>query len=58
MNQTLHEWCLANHVTAYEHGTGAYYIPDRDYANRWELFHLSDFVVSSVRAGTIWLVRK
>lgn len=33
-------------------------VVDRSYADRFGLFHLSDYVVTSVTGGTIWLAKR
>lgn len=56
---SLAEW---EHMTKFyvkHHDNGAVSLADSRHINstwRWELFHLTDYVVSSVTAGTIWLV--
>jgi hypothetical protein len=38
-----------------------YTVPDYSWLTgqwRWELFHLKDYLVSSISAGTIWLVER
>jgi hypothetical protein len=58
---TLAEW---EHMTKFHptlHSSGAYTLPDSPHINstwRWELHHLKDYVVSSITAGTIWLVQR
>jgi hypothetical protein len=59
MNMTLNEFCEVNKIVSHPHGEyGTRYIPDRQYPNQWDLSHLSDFIVSSVVAGTIWLIKR
>ena len=56
---TLHQWCVETNVQAFQHESGAYYIPDRNFnGKRSLLFQLDDFIVSSVIDGTIWLIHK
>lgn len=59
---TLDQWLQANpKVYAGYHESGCRWIPDSqvlDYttsSSRWELFHLSDYIVSANRAGVYWL---
>lgn len=57
---TLKEWATKynEHVTTMRHGgtciADRTRTPDAD----WELYHLDDYAVSSVQAGTVWLVPK
>lgn len=58
---TLKEWEHMTKFYAKQHESGAYVLPDSTHINntwRWELFHLKDYVVSSITAGTIWLVSR
>lgn len=56
---TLNEWCDKNKIVAMTHPNGAKYVPEQDYGPlRTELWHLDDYHVSSVVAGTVWLVKK
>lgn len=62
---TLADWEKKSPLTVGTHKTGARWVPD-DFPNalhdehdlRWELWHLSDYRVSSVSGGTIWLIPK
>lgn len=54
---TLADWETKYREKAGEHPTGARFVPFVSPSEKaWELFHLSDFVVSSVQAGTVCLV--
>jgi hypothetical protein len=56
----LIEW-LETHCEGWEcvrYEGGAIAIPDRSYSERAALWALDDYAVSSVVAGTIWLVPK
>jgi hypothetical protein len=58
---TLAEWQHMTKVVVTLHTSGAYTVPDYSWLTgqwRWELFHLKDYVVTSVTAGTIWLVER
>jgi hypothetical protein len=55
---TLAEWAVGQPYIVREHhvGMGVMHVPDSEILNnRWQLFCLADYVVSSVTAGTIWL---
>jgi hypothetical protein len=56
----LAEWHLMTNIYVKQHPSGAVSLPDQHLSDywRWELFHLTDYVVSSVTAGTIWLVER
>lgn len=68
MRQRLHsDTCLFSlaeweHMTEHyikHHDNGAVSLADTvPTAWRWELFHLTDYVVSSITAGTIWLAAR
>ena len=60
---TLEQWQnrygvpIGNHYIGAEH----YLYIHRDYindVNRWDLYHLTDFAVSSLCAGVAWLARR
>lgn len=57
---SLAEWRFITNVYVKQHSPGVYCLPDYSWPDswRWELFHLKDYVVSSVSAGTIWLVER
>ena len=58
---TLAEWEEAYNHTAYSHPTGARYVHDRLAGNdktSWDMFHLSDYVVTSLTGGCYWLVKR
>lgn len=58
---TLAEWQHVTKVTLKYHPSGAVSLPDYSWLTntwRWELHHLKDYVVSSITAGTIWLVER
>lgn len=50
----LEEWIAATGNVVSDHSSGAKHLPFDDYRDLW---HLEDWKVSSVVAGTIWLVR-
>lgn len=56
--QTLSQWETENDATAYTAIGGAKYIHDCNLADRKGLWRLSDYCVSSIAAGVIWLVRR
>jgi hypothetical protein len=58
----LSEWAIAHGVNVYDHSTlrASKYLHARDVdalpsIARWGLFHLRDWAVSSIAAGTYWL---
>lgn len=55
---TLVQW-VSNKpwIVSYHPKTGQAYIPDSSF-NDWDLFHLDDYFVTGVVAGTVWLMRK
>ncbi len=53
---TLKEWQQNNNVCIARHAH-ARCLPS-DCANKSQLFHLDDYYVSSIAAGTIWMIRK
>ena len=59
---TLRQWIERYQRLVHSHGElGTVWLPDfvetpTNPAERWSLFHLSDYVVSSVSGGSIWLV--
>jgi protease II len=59
---TLSEWAEQNNAVVRDWIKPTYdpmkTIIDRDYPDRWGLFHLTDYVVTSVEAGTIWLAER
>ena len=55
---TLREWTAKWDYKPGTHKSGAtYLVDDLVCGARSELFHLSDYAVSTVVAGTIWLVK-
>lgn len=50
----LAEWIEATGNHVFDHSSGAKHLPFDDYPDLW---HLEDWKVSSVVAGTIWLAR-
>lgn len=57
--QTLQEWSVGQPYIIREHASGAYWIPDSTrLINRVGLWNLSDYRVTSVTGGSIWLMRK
>lgn len=57
---TLDEWATKTGAYVGIHQTGARYIPNSELIRlstlaRWQLHHLTDYVVSSNIAGTTWL---
>ena len=59
---TLFEWEVKTGVYVGSHDSGARWVPGStlrmtDTARR-RLWHLDDYLVSSVMGGTIWLVRR
>ena len=50
----LAEWIAATGNLVFDHSSGAKHLPFDHYPDLW---HLEDWKVSSVVAGTIWLVR-
>lgn len=50
----LEEWVAATGNMVCDHSSGAKHLPFDDYPDLW---HLEDWKVSSVVAGTIWLAR-
>ncbi len=59
MPETLEQWTEKNGVRAMPFDKPGYdpmmTVRDRDYPDRVGLWHLSDYVVTSCEAGTIWL---
>lgn len=62
---TLNDWAMCAGVNVYDHSTlpGSKYLHARDVDRlpslaHWDLFHLSDWAVSSVSAVTYWLWEK
>jgi hypothetical protein len=57
---TLAEFCTFTKVAAKPHKSGALTMYDSQVLreDRWALHHLTDYVVSSIAAGTIWLVER
>lgn len=59
---TLEQWTESNQVRAQDFDKPTYepmkIVADRSYANRSELWHLSDYFVTSVEAGSIWLAKR
>jgi len=54
---TLQEWSTKFNVVVNQHPNGASYVPITiNNSSYMELWHLSDYLVSSIQAGTIWLV--
>jgi hypothetical protein len=44
-----------------QHASGGYWLKDNGESmtnERWELWHLDDYAVSSVTGGSIWLVQR
>lgn len=54
---SLSDWTFMTNVYVKHHPEGTVSLADQHLSSswRWELFHLTDYVVSSVTAGTIWL---
>jgi hypothetical protein len=58
---TFEEWQEKYLVSYEEHESGIITIPDNHVGGgekRVQLYELSDYIVSSVEAGAIWLVRR
>lgn len=59
---TLEEWTETNQIRAKVFDKPGYLkmmtVGDRSYPNRSELWNLSDYVVTSVEGGSIWLAPK
>lgn len=55
---SLQEWEQRFSVTAGTHASGCRFVPDEFNDSRPYLFLLTDHIVSSVTAGTIWLVKR
>ena len=53
---TLTEWEMKYSRFVRKHKNGQYHIPDFVGNERADLFHLSDYIVSSVTGGTIWFI--
>jgi hypothetical protein len=54
---TLVEWAATYGYVVREHPGGAYCMPDTSSGHARVLaFHLSDYLVSSVTAGSMWFV--
>lgn len=59
---TLDQWAEQNGTKPYEFNKPGYdvmmTVPDRSYPDRVGLWHLTDYVVTSVTGGTIWLAKR
>lgn len=59
---TLQEWAEKNDAGVRDFNKPTYEpmktVADRSYPDRVGLFHLTDYVVTSVEAGTIWLAKR
>jgi hypothetical protein len=55
---TLAEFAPRWPYTIVRHSSGAMVTPDADTPDRWRLWLLSDYVVSSVTGGSVWLIRR
>lgn len=54
---TLIQWAERYGEMVLRHGTtGAMYVMPKNQAGRWDLFHLTDYRVSSVSGPVYWLV--
>ena len=54
---TLNEW-LKDWPYQGVYKLGCYIVPDADRPNRWDAWHLSDYRVTCVTAGSIYLMPK
>lgn len=54
----LEQWAAQQPWKLGTHASGAKHIPDDRLIDRTEAFHLEDYLVSSVIAGTIWFVQR
>jgi hypothetical protein len=60
-NISLQDWedyCGQFGCSVYTHTSGAKYIHDNMDTGRIDLWHLTDYIVSSVCAGVIWLIKR
>ena len=56
---TLNEWKQKWDYVVTTHSSGAMVLPDDLVCGaRSELWHLSDYVVSSVTGGSVWLIKR
>lgn len=55
---SLQEWSNRFNVPVGVHATGSRYVPDEYREGRAFLWCLTDYIVSSVTAGTIWLIQR
>lgn len=59
---TLQEWAEKNDAFVRDFNKPTYdpmkTVADRKYPDRPGIFHLTDYVVTSVEAGTIWLAER
>jgi hypothetical protein len=56
---TLSEWKEQSGHYVGDHKSGAKWIPaNMPLPLHWELYHLTDYVVSSITGGSIWLVKR
>lgn len=59
---TLAQWATKYNVVVNQ----GFFMQDRcqyvpmfiNHCDYWELYHLEDYLVSSVQAGTVWLVKR
>lgn len=62
MSMTLEEWAEKNNAGVRDFNKPGYdpmkTVSDRSYPDRPGIFHLTDYVVTSVSAGTIWLAKR
>jgi hypothetical protein len=54
---TLAQWARGNGATVHTHGNAVWVVDDRRIEHaRTQLWDLTDYVVSSVSGGSVWLV--
>lgn len=58
---TLSQWIERWEICVSTHPNGCRYVPENEVSAltmRQQLYHLSDYAVSSLTGGTFWLVRR
>lgn len=58
VDMTLAEYAAKYNVLVTDHKSGAKYVVGPSEVSKWELFHLSDYAVTSVSGPTHWLVKR
>lgn len=55
---TLSQWEIKHKKTAYDHEKGGTFIVNHDLSEQAleELYHLSDWAVTTISSNTIWIV--